>query len=109
MEISRVAATVIARARDESGLSAPGFDRMISIEGIGGPMGELGNQVYLMANSHMPAVTPGIDNQFGQRNINHTELWLALLLDLMTYEAHCKARTYSGWSNASRGPVRYAS
>lgn len=111
MDLRQTAATVIARARSESDLTAAEFDYRISVEGIGGPGGWLGNQVYELANAHMPEVEPGLDNRLDERDANHLRLWEALQPELQAYGQRCRDRKYRNWSTAaqSRGKrIQYA-
>lgn len=109
IDTAHVAATAIARARDASGMTAAAFDYAIATNGIGGPVGQLGVEIYLLANAHMPEVIPGADNRLDERVANQRALWEALQDELQAYETRCKERGYVGWSTASRGPIRYAS
>lgn len=86
-------ATVIARARTNSGLTAPEFDYDIainydkSINGIGGIHSPLGAATYEIA---------------GERGVDFDQLWEELQPELHAYATRCKARKYSGWSSAAR-------
>ncbi|MBF9135247.1 hypothetical protein I0C86_41085 [Plantactinospora sp. S1510] len=106
-DLEHIAATIIARARNASGLSAPAFDYQISTEGIGGPHGWLGQEAYRIANEH-PGDAPGL---LAERDANHLALWEALRPELEAYARRCGERRYSGWSNAARSlgqPIQYA-
>jgi hypothetical protein len=111
MDLCQTAATVIARARANSGLTAPEFDYRISVEGIGGPRGPLGNETYELANTHMPEVEPGQDNRLDERDANWIRLWEALQPEMEAYAQKCRDRKYTNWSTAaqSRGKrIQYA-
>lgn len=102
MDLHQTAATVIARARANSGLTAAEFDYEVLREGIGGPLGPLGNEVYGLANAHMPEVVPGQENRMDERTTNHLALWEALQPELEAYGKRCRERRYANWSNAAR-------
>lgn len=108
MDLRQTAATVIARARANSGLTAPEFDFQIKRDGIGGIMGPLGNEAYELANAHLPAVEPGQDNRLDERDANHRQLWEALQPEMEAYAQRCRSREYTGWSKASRQRIQYA-
>ncbi len=103
MSNADLAAAVIANARDFSNLTTPEFDHMIAVKGIGGPLGELGNATYTIANRDNP------DADSDTCEARWMNLWHQLQPELQAYEQRCRNRKYSGWSNASRGPIRYAS
>lgn len=111
MDLRQTAATVIARARSNSGLSAPEFDYQIKCNGLGGLLGPLGNEAYELANGHLPSVEPGQDNRMDERDDNHRRLWEALRPEMLAYAQRCSDRQYTGWSNAARNigeRIRYA-
>lgn len=111
MDLRQTAATVIARARANSGLTAAEFDYRVKCEGIGGPRGWLGQEAYELANGHLPEVEPGHDNRLDERDANHLRLWEALRPEMEAYEKRCRDRKYSGWSNAARSTgqrIQYA-
>ncbi len=111
MDLHQTAATVIAIARRDTGLTAPEFDHQIATTGIGGPHGPLGNACYQVANQHLPEAMPGQDNRLDERTANQQRLWEALLPELEAYATRCRNRKYSGWSAASKAlghRVRYA-
>lgn len=93
IDISQTAAAVIARARSNSGLTAPEFDYDIavhfaeSVNGIGGEFGTLGNANHEIAREH---------------SVDPAEQWAALQTELTTYAEKCRNRKYTGWSAASR-------
>ncbi len=101
-DLHHTTATVIARARANSGLTTPAFDYQISVEGIGGPRGPLGNEVYDLANEHMPEVVAGQDNRLEERDANWLSMWEALQPELETYAQRCRDRRYTGWSSAAQ-------
>jgi hypothetical protein len=110
VDLRHLAATAIARARDASGLTAPEFDHQIKAEGIGGPHGPLGQEVYVLANTHMPEVLPGQDNRHDDRDANHLRLWEQLQPELRAYEQQCRDRRFLGWSHAAQArgqKIRY--
>ncbi len=103
-----IAAMAIARARDKAD-SAAAFDYHIAVHGIGnGLFSELGSEVYLLANAAnlgrdgLPQIPSAEAEEHGMR------LCEQLLPELKAYEKRCRDRQYSGWSNASGGPIRYA-
>lgn len=102
MDLPRVAAIVIARARETSGLTAPEFDYQISVHGVGGIYGPLGNESYPLANAHMPEVEPGQDNRMDEREANWLRLWEALQPEMEAYAQKCRSRQYANWSNAAQ-------
>ncbi|WP_431895895.1 hypothetical protein [Micromonospora haikouensis] len=106
LDLHKTAATVIAIARTDTGLTAPAFDRDIAVNGIGGPYGPLGNACYEVANRHMPEVVPGQDNRLDERAVNQARLWETLLPELEAYATRCRTRKYSGWSNESKARGR---
>lgn len=104
----------ISRARDTAVISGrmnstAEFDYHISVNGIGGgPYSELGNEVYLLANAHLPEVTPGVgEEELDRRTENARLLMEQLMPEFSAYEKRCKQRKYRGWS-AGNGPIRYA-
>lgn len=102
LDLRQTAATVIARARANSGLTAAEFDYDIRLNGIGGPLGPLGNEAYRLANAHMPDVEPGRDNGMDERTANQLRLWEALQPELEAYGKRCRERKFTNWSNAAR-------
>lgn len=110
-DLHHTAATVIARARANSGLTAAEFDYRISVDGIGGPRGPLGNEAYAVANGQMPEVVPGQDNQLDERDANWLALWEALQPEMQAYAQRCRNRRYTGWSTAAQATsqrIQYA-
>lgn len=101
-DLHQIAATVIARARANSGLTVAEFDYDIRLNGIGGPLGPLGNEAYGVANAHMPEVVPGQDNRLDERTASHLALWEALQPELESYAKRCRERRFAHWSNAAR-------
>lgn len=100
-----LAATIIARAREEYG-SPDAFDYKISIEGIA-PFGELYQEAYALANERYPQVAPG-DGEvvLAERKARAGALWEQVQPELAAYAADCRAARYTGWSRESGGPVR---
>jgi hypothetical protein len=103
LDLRQTAATVIARARANSGLTAAEFDYRIKVEGIGGIRGPLGNETYELANAHMPEVVPGQDNRLDERDANWVRLWEALAPEMESYGEKCRTRKYANWSSAAQG------
>lgn len=103
MSNADLAAAVITQARNFSGLTTPAFDHMIATRGIGGPLGELGNACHRVANQHDPDAATEV------QEARWMDLWNQLQPELQAYGQRCCDRKYTGWSNASRGPIRYAS
>ncbi len=56
----------------------------------------------------MPEVVPGQDNRLDERDENAARLREHLQAELDRYAERCRTREYTGWSPASRGPIRYA-
>ncbi|MFI7608498.1 hypothetical protein ACIBTV_25560 [Micromonospora sp. NPDC049366] len=111
MDLHKIAATAIARARTNSGMSTPEFDFQIAAHGIGGIHSPLGSEVYEIANAHMPEAVAGADNRMNEREANHRRLWEALQPELQAYAQRCRERRYTGWSDEAqaRGArIRYA-
>ncbi len=110
-ERRRTAATVIAKARDDHYAAIPpgaaAFDYHIA---AGDKLAEqcLQNACYVVANpGHMnsPVGRPDLTAKYEARWL---ALWAELAPELEKYRARCKARKYTGWSNASTEPIRYA-
>lgn len=104
MTLADTAAAVISYAREFSGLTNAEFDYRIATRGIGGPNSELGSATYVIATRDVPDAMSTDD-----REALWLRTWEALAPEMQAYERRCRDRRYSGWSNASRGPIRYAS
>jgi hypothetical protein len=99
------AQTIISRAREEHG-DADGFDYMVAVQGIG-RYGALYNEAYTLANEDQPPVTAGAGAKaLEARRDRAAELWTRVLPELQAYETECQAARFTGWSDASGGPVR---
>jgi hypothetical protein len=69
----------------------------------------LADATYELANSHLPAVdTSTTDDDLRQRRANADALMNATRDERDAMVAAAKQKTYTGWSTASRGPIRYA-
>ncbi len=109
-DLNHLAAAVISEARQMSGLTNPEFDYDISIHGVGGPLGPLGNACYRIATRHLPPVQAGTpESVINERQALATQLWNDLQLELAAYAQRCRNRQYTGWSNTNPNPIRYAS
>jgi hypothetical protein len=105
-----VVAIVIAAARRRSGLTAAEFDYRLSLgpESGAAAYNALGNAVYDIANEGHPEVTVGAHDVAADRSRRASALHAALAADVAELVADAKAQAYTGWSVASRGPIRYA-
>lgn len=112
MNITDTAAAVITEARRtaatgenlaaEHALTTAQFDYDISVHGVGGLYGPLGQATYTIVRQGMPsATTDEVEAAW------HTT-WTEIQPELDAYAARCRAHSYTGWSNANRNPIRYA-
>lgn len=101
-------AAIIAYARRVEHLTAAEMDHSLAM-GDGTAMAALGNAAYRIANEHLPEVTPAtnVDELLGRR-LNADALIDATTPDRDAMVADAKTRSFTGWSDASRGPIRYA-
>lgn len=113
MNNSHIAATVIARARqnhtqtspEEGGGSADDFDYYISSHGIE-PYGPLYQETYALANEFHPIVPGEGTDQLDKCRDRAAKLWEKILPELKIYEADCRQAKFTGWSRESNSPVR---
>lgn len=102
MNLTDLAAQVIARARNNSGLTTPEFDYDIathynhSINGIGGQHSPLGGANHEIAR---------------ERGADPDQQWNDLQDELQAYARKCRNRRYTGWSDAAKATgarIQYA-
>lgn len=87
-----------------AGMTAAEFDfSLTSKDGVA--MAALGDMIYVHANRHLPAVQTDAD--LSQRRANAAVLNQALRPQIDAMVAAAKTKAYTGWSDASGGPVRY--
>lgn len=93
LDLTKLAAAVIWRARNNAALTAAEFDYDIGIHfdtsenGIGGVHSPLGAATYEIA---------------AERGHDFHQLWDELRPELQAYAERCRDRKYSGWSTAAR-------
>jgi hypothetical protein len=104
-------ATIVAEARRDSGLTAAEFDYQLN---QGAALGfraydALGNAIYRIANAGQPEIVEGTPmSVLGERLARADALRERYADEIDQMIARAKAKSYTGWSNASRGPIRYA-
>lgn len=104
-------ATLVAVARRHAEMTTAEFDHSLAF-----PDGHnrsahaaLGHAAYRLVTEGLPAIRPGTPgDELDRRDAAAKALLSAhkASIDAMVTEA--KRRSYTGWSNASRGPIRYA-
>jgi hypothetical protein len=98
-------ADIYAEARAASQLTAAEFDYSLA-NGPGTAIGALADAAYVLATADLPLKT------WADLPARHAAA--EALIDATRHErtariSAAKRRTYTGWSNASRGPIRYGS
>lgn len=88
-------ASIVTAARRNAGLTAAEFDYQLSLGS------ELGSRAY-----------NGLGNALYQagvaEGVTAAEMGERLGAEINQLVADANAKSYTGWSNASRGPIRYA-
>lgn len=107
-EIRKVAATVIAKARDDHPAAIARGPAAFDYAVAGGDqLAELAlkNACYDVAN---PGWLTGPTGHSAEHAVRAASLWDAIAAELDAYRQRCRGREYTGWSNASAEPIRYA-
>jgi len=105
MSIQDTVAAIISQARTDADMTAPEFDYMIKVEGIGGPMGYLGQAAYTVVTQTMTGLSTS------EREAVVAAVWQDIRPELDAYAARCAAREFTGWSTAAKNlghKIRYA-
>jgi hypothetical protein len=69
----------------------------------------LGHAAYIVANRHLPEVTPDTPvSDLADRRYNAHALIEATTAEREALIAAAKAKSYTGWSVHSSGPIQYA-
>jgi hypothetical protein len=101
-------AEVVARAKTTSLLSNAEFDYSLKI-GDGCALAALYDVTYMLANRHLPAVTSETTaRDTRQRRVNADLLHETYRAEREALITAAKAKSFAGWSDASRYPIRYA-
>jgi hypothetical protein len=106
-------AAIVAVARRATGYSAAEFDYSL-VTGYAehdteSALGAIDGAIYTVANEHLPMVdTTTTREDLLQRRANAEALRVQLQPEIDAMVAAAKGKSYTGWSNASRGPIRYA-
>lgn len=104
-------AAIVAAARLDADLTAAEFDYRLNLGTEVGALAYqgLGNAIYRLANEGQPEVNSNTPmSVFRERTARANELTERFGADIDRMVADAKARCYTGWSAAGRGPIRYA-
>lgn len=101
---------LVAVARRRSGMTAAEFDYSLAFGGEENrARAALADAAYTLATEGLPVVdtTTPVEELARRIELGHVLLYgHRASIESMTVAA--KAKTYTGWSSASRGPIRYA-
>lgn len=105
---SEAFAAIIAAAHRLAGMTAAEFDYDMAYRRTERARMALGSAIYDAANAGHPEVTPGAIDIARDRQRRAEELQAELQPQIEAFIARAKAQSYTGWSGASQGPIRYA-
>lgn len=104
-------AAVVSDARLVAGMTAAEMDYSLAMEqvGAGTGMAALRDAIDRLATRGLPEVKPGdVEGMCEVRQRARDEAHERFTPDIKAMVAAAKTKSYSGWSDASSGPIRYA-
>lgn len=99
---------IMATARRRHGGTAAEFDYSLSTGQAVDADGEYTGAVVAVDNAIYTVANDGHAGTAEEHAARARALREQITPELDTLIAECKAKSYTGWSNASRGPIRYA-
>lgn len=94
---------VEARRRNPDWTDAEWDYSLAAPDGRRDGIAELWHAAYIVANQHLPQVTPDGPSDLAQRQINRANADRSHTPERDALIAAAKAKTYTGWSDAARG------
>lgn len=108
MENSSEFRKIMAVARRRSGKTAAAFDYSLSIGETVDTDGEYTGAIIAIDNAIYDIANPGNAGTSDEKHRRKVALKARIAPELDALIAECAAKSYTGWSNASSGPIRYA-
>lgn len=100
---------IVGAARSLSGLTAAQFDYSLQSDGADSRAAQaLHNVIYAAATRELRAVTEGDDEAVAARWDAAKAAREHYTTDIVTMIDDARRKSYTGWSRANSGPIRYA-